>query len=1108
MLSLVATTAAATVTSASNARKTLWEALRVRSAGLKTGSLLAVASLALGMTLGIPPRATAASAGPISGQSVTLLTGDRVVFLDAKREVKTIVPGKGRDKMAFSTYQRNGHLFVVPRDAVVLVRQGRVDERLFDVTMLLDSGYGDSKRSTLPLIVTYAPGVARAQLAGAKQTQNLASINSSAVRASRDGSTWKSVLGAGVRKVWLDAVMHASLDRSVPQIGGPQAWEAGYTGAGVKVAVLDTGVDETHPDLAGRQIAERNFSGTSDNVDRNGHGTHVASIIAGTGAKSDGKFKGVAYDAQFLDGKVLDDDGNGMMSGIIAGMQWAVDQGAQVVNMSMGGRDFEGVDPLEEAVDKLSKTGTLFVVAAGNGGGSGDGTIQSPGSADAALTVGAVDRHDNLASFSSRGPRVGDGAIKPDITAPGVGIMAAKAAEGRLGDPTGDGYVALSGTSMATPHVAGSAVLLAQEHPEWTGQQIKAALTASAKPNAKLSAFAQGSGRVDAARAISQVVTTEPTSLVLGTQEWPHDDDQPLSKTVTYHNAGKQDVTLDISVTATGPDGSPAPAGMMTASTPHVTIPGGGTASVDVIADTRPGTLDGTFTGLLTATSRSTQVLTPIAVTREGESHTLTVDHIGLDGKPATANYGTVAYNIDTGDYYDLFSPEGRVSVRMPKGRYLLDSLLIAGHTSWLVYPSLDLTEDMSVDLDFRATRPTSITPPDNASLGIADVRYMRYNGHNDDGYGFSWVRYGGDTSDLWTAGVGPELPPNEFVTQYNTQWVGGKGDFYGLGYYANGSFPTGFTRVEKKENLGRVHATYSVPLPGKSGLAWSFPAPKFGPRLPGWWSKVMPVELPGERNEYYTPEALWSPEFWQMGPDGALEERLMSPPRSFRAGTTTQLPFNRGVFGPALPQSKYDVEYVTRTGDKILVNVPLWGDAAGNAGTSLRDKSSIVLYKDGVKVGESADAVEEFRVPPDAGDYVLSVEGVRSRAADVSTTVRAKWTFHSAHAGPTRTRLPLSVIRFTPTLDDDNSVAAGSSLIVPVTLQRQATNTGTVPRTLAVDASFDSGLTWKPVTVVSNAFAVVHHPNDARSVSLRARATDASGNSVEQTLIDAYKLH
>ncbi len=1067
---------------------------------------MAVASLTFGTVIGTPPMANAAPAGPLVGQSVTLITGDRVVVLDAQRDVKTIVPGKGRSEIAFSTYQRHNHLFVVPKDAVPLVRQGKVDERLFDVTTLLDSGYGDSKRATLPLIVTYAPGVARPQLAGAKQTQSLASINSSAVSADRDGSAWQSVQSTTVRKVWLDSVKHTSLDRSVPQIGGPEAWKAGYTGAGVKVAVLDTGVDETHPDLAGRQVAERNFGGAADNVDRVGHGTHVASIVAGTGAKSGSKFKGVAYDAQILDGKVFDDDGRAADSWIIAGMQWAVEQGAKVVNLSLGGVDDEGVDPLEEAVNELSKTGTLFVIAAGNNGG--DGTVLSPGSADAALTVGAVDREDNLASFSSRGPRVGDGAIKPDITAPGVGIVAAKAAEGQIGTPADEGYVALSGTSMATPHVAGSAALLAQEHPTWTGQQLKAALTASAKPNDKLNVFAQGSGRVDVARAISQVVTTEPTNVSLGTQLWPHDDDQPVSKTVTYHNASTTDLTLDLAVTATGPDGKPAPADMLTASASKVTIAAGGTASVNVVGDTRLGSLDGVFNGVLTATSRSTQVLTPVAVTREAESHTLTISHIGLDGQLATANYGTVAYNIDTGVSYPLFSPDGRVSIRLPKGRYFLDSVLTAEHVAWLVYPSLDLIRDLGVDLDFRAARQTKITPPDNASLGVADVRYARYGGINGGG-GFAWVRFGGDLGDLWTAGLGPELPPNEFVTQYNTQWVGGSGDFYGLGYYANGSFPTGFTRADRKEDLGRVHTTYGVPLPDRSGLAWSFPHPKFGPSLSGWWSRAMPVSLPGERYGYYSPDARWVLEAWQISPDQTtLEERLISRPRTVQAGTTIEAPFNRGVFGPALPESKHDTDYLTRAGDKIRVNIPLWGDAAGNMGVSAEDKRSIVLYKDGVKVGESTYGGDEFKVPSDPGTYTLFTEGVRSRAADVTTTVRLTCTFHSQHAGPTWTRLPMSVIRFTPALDADNSVQAGGSLIVPVTLQQQATNTGTVPRTLTVDASFDRGVTWTPQTVVANVLAVVRHPDDATSVSLRAKATDAVGNSVEETLINAYKLH
>ncbi|WP_263657331.1 S8 family serine peptidase [Nonomuraea gerenzanensis] len=128
--------------------------------------------------------------------------------------------------------------------------------------------------------------------------------------------------------------------------------------------------------------------------------------------------------------------------------------------MSLGGPGTLELDPLEEAVNSLSeRTGTLFVISAVNSGRPG--TISSPGSADAALTVGAVDRSDRIADFSSWGPRQGDHAIKPDITAPGVDIVAAA---------PGGGYQTLSGTSMAAPHVTISAAILAQKHPETVGQ--------------------------------------------------------------------------------------------------------------------------------------------------------------------------------------------------------------------------------------------------------------------------------------------------------------------------------------------------------------------------------------------------------------------------------------------------------------------------------------------------------------------------------------------------------------------------------------------------------------------------------------------------------------
>ena len=142
--------------------------------------------------------------------------------------------------------------------------------------------------------------------------------------------------------------------QSVEQIHAPQAWAAGFDGSGAKVAVLDTGYDPTHPDLAGRVSSSSNFTTDPGVVDGNGHGTHVASTIAGSGAASGGFYEGVAPGASLMVGKVLGNDGMGDDSWVLAGMQWAVANGADVVNMSLGGDPGDGTDPLSQASTSLS----------------------------------------------------------------------------------------------------------------------------------------------------------------------------------------------------------------------------------------------------------------------------------------------------------------------------------------------------------------------------------------------------------------------------------------------------------------------------------------------------------------------------------------------------------------------------------------------------------------------------------------------------------------------------------------------------------------------------------------------------------------------------------
>ncbi|MFH9176547.1 S8 family serine peptidase [Streptomyces albogriseolus] len=223
--------------------------------------------------------------------------------------------------------------------------------------------------------------------------------------------------------------------------------------------------------------------------------------------------------ADLLVGKVLGDDGFGTASQVVDGMEWAVARGADVVNLSLGSdAPSDGTDPMSRALNELSaSSGALFVVAAGNAGPA-QGTIGSPAAADAALTVGAVGRDDSLADFSSRGPRAGDDAVKPDVTAPGVGIVAARAAGTTMGQVVDPSHVAASGTSMAALHVAGAAALLAQQHPDWTASRLKDALTSTARLIEGQRVTEQGGGCVDVAAA-SRTPVLATAGLALGTED-------------------------------------------------------------------------------------------------------------------------------------------------------------------------------------------------------------------------------------------------------------------------------------------------------------------------------------------------------------------------------------------------------------------------------------------------------------------------------------------------------------------------------------------------------------------------------------------------------------
>jgi len=314
-----------------------------------------------------------------------------------------------------------------------------------------------------------------------------------------------------VSYIWLDRKFQANLDRSVGIIKDPTDWKniessfgRSINGSGVKIAILDTGIDSTHPDFyfpngTSKIAGAISFTGESTS-DGFGHGTHCASIAAGTGAASSGQYVGVAPAATLLNVKVLDNHGEGYESWVISGIQWAVDNKANVLSMSFGTTDGgSGSDPLSTTVNWATNQGAVCTVAAGNSGMYGMYTIGAPGVADLAITVGASTKTDVIADFSSRGP-TSDYRIKPDVVAPGVNIVAARASGTSMGTPVSQYYTMASGTSMATPHVAGAAALLLDAHPSWNPMTVKMAL-ANYAHDIGGTVLDQGTGRIDMCKA-------------------------------------------------------------------------------------------------------------------------------------------------------------------------------------------------------------------------------------------------------------------------------------------------------------------------------------------------------------------------------------------------------------------------------------------------------------------------------------------------------------------------------------------------------------------------------------------------------------------------------
>ena len=340
---------------------------------------------------------------------------------------------------------------------------------------------------------------------------------------------------AGVSHLSSDAPVRSAADVTRETIGADQVWAGAgalkaLSGAGVTVAVIDSGVDVRHAALANRIVANVDFTG-GDGVDRYGHGTHVAALIAGAAGRTadTADYGGIAPGARIVSLRVLDANGAGQASDVMEAIDWAIEHrrefNIKVINLSLGAPVLQSYldDPLCEAAERATEAGIVVVAAAGNFGLTADGKkvfggITAPGNAPSVITVGALDTKgtvarsdDTIATFSSRGPTLYDHIIKPDLVAPGRNVVSAEAAGSLLATQfperhvTGSGrtgYIQLSGSSMSAGVVSGVVALLLERRPRLGPAEMRMTLQATSTFMPSEGLVASGAGSLNALTAL------------------------------------------------------------------------------------------------------------------------------------------------------------------------------------------------------------------------------------------------------------------------------------------------------------------------------------------------------------------------------------------------------------------------------------------------------------------------------------------------------------------------------------------------------------------------------------------------------------------------------
>ncbi len=1083
--------------------------------------------------------------------TVTLITGDRVTLKPSPSGDPEVVLEVGRDGQSDYAIRREGaRIEVIPHDVLDLVPEV-LDPNLFDVAGLVAMGYDDGHADSIPLIVQRSSGMHTLRANPALSAAvDLPSIRSAAVqldkkragefgadlavRATQSGPVATTAgNGAldGIDRIWLDAKATgarafstettrtlearatADLDPYLTQVGAPEAWNAGLDGSGVSVAILDTGIDGDHPALGGKVRAEHNFTDSSGAGDLVGHGTHVASLVAGSGAGADGARRGIAPAADLLNAKVLGDEGQGRLSWVIAGMEWAVAQGADVVNLSLAAPAGLTDDPVVQALENLaSTTGTLFVVAAGNNGWNGwvPETVTSPGTAPSALTVGAVDRDDRVPGFSGQGPTRGSYRAKPDLTAPGVGILGARA-----GARDGELYVPMDGTSMATPIVAGAAALAMQQHPTWSWEQVKSAVTASADPVG--AAWSAGAGRLALERTVTVETTAVPSTLSPGPALHPNEN--PLTTTVTLRNTGTEDRTFTATDNQTAPaDGTEAPEDALVVTPATVTVAPGGSAAVDVAFD--PAQVDdGYWHGHVELTGDDGSILRlPFATYDEPERYQVDITVLDRNGDPY-AGGEVPLQNVDNGYFYRAqLDDAGRARLRVAPGTYSAVTMIhteeeVGTTTTVAGTPDLDVRAATSFTIDARdaePVRPPAVHGQDTHATEFSMVWNAVAPGGSGYGDGISRP-----IEDVLAGRllVAPADGDGEGTFESATRWRLEPGthrgattpDAYELVSVHGGLADPAGRPLTQREVGQLAEVTEHAYAPERGDVVRGLIS-----TTPLTFDIVHLRELTAPRTEKVLMTAdedvRWGYQsFWLDEGPQRLESVALTP---HEPGSRVVHHFRRGLHVGIPAGQAYHDRWSFYVAQGLTDGVH-----SGSIPFERIRSASTTLYSDDDLIGSSPDVFGFFDVPAERTPYRLvgDVELTDGRSA------RTEWTFTSeAPTDPDfwETVPPILTVDYGPSTALDGTARRDRNLRFDLSIGN-VRDVGDPRRieSARLEWSLDGGATWHeasmrrtgPAAFVATVRSTHLRTGDAVSVRLDAR--DADGNSIDQTLTDFVPL-